>query len=238
MSTEERRLVTLAGYATLVGSRETENDPYITVLQELAGEYFCCKRYRGRSGLAPGSDRNFYVGAQRSALFDEVGFDNYLPDATFFNRPQFGYLKPDPSRNIYDATTFTATYERAKAMALEARGSWEGLYESGIRLHTRNAFQVHGHELVRVSSFCMYWAIPTGRKGLVKGGTNTAVQLALRAGIPCFNMFFPDVRKRLLVALSQSSQLLCAQSQQALGQLLIQTPDLDAHEALTSSIPA
>ncbi len=233
-----RPVVTLAGYSTLVGSRDVVDDLYFTTLQELAGEYFCSKRYRGRSGMAPGSDQNFYNGAKRSSLFAEVGFDNYLPDANFFNRPQFGYIRPDPENDVYDATVFTDTYERAQQLAFEARGSWEGLYPSGIRLHTRNAFQVYGHELKYVSALCMYWAIPVGRKGQVKGGTNTAVQLALKAGIPCFNLYYPDIQKRLLVALRQHQTLLCPESQQTLAQLLIQTPDLDAHAPLQASLPA
>ncbi len=172
----ERALI--VGHVSLVGSRETPED--IISLMELTGELLCTLGYRGRSGLAGGADQAFYRGAQRSPRFLEVGFENYLPNDWMMG-------KPDLEKRIYDATTLVG-YERATELAFEARGSFEGLKRGGMQLQIRNVYQVLGKNLNMPSKFLVCWAKPVGRKGLVKGGTNTAVQLAHRFKIPVINM--------------------------------------------------
>lgn len=214
-------------YFTGVGSRETP--VFVLLLIELVGELYCALGYTGRSGFALGADRGFYVGAQRCLRFEEVGFDNYLPNDWFFNKAEFGFIKPDPARRIYDARRFTETYDEAMQMALEARGSWNGLGPAGIQLHTRNTMQVFGHTLKLPSAQLSCWARPVGKRGQVSGGTNTAVQLALRHNISVRNLYLPEVVERVFAGLNAKRDLLCAESVRTLEALELlwkQTPGL------------
>ena len=54
-------------------------------------------------------------------------------------------------------------------------------------LHTRNVYQVLGKDLKSPSTFLLCWAPPTPDG--VKGGTNTAVQLAKKHGAEVINIF-------------------------------------------------
>lgn len=175
------------GYTTLVGSRETP-EPILSLMSDV-GCVLCDQGYRGRSGGAGGADTAFHQGAQRSERFNQIGFEIYLPDATMFDKEEFGFQKPDPSRLIFNAMTFTDTYEEAKAIAFQARGSFDGLRSGGIKLHTRNAYQVLGQNLATPSRGLICWARPVGKQGKVHGGTNTAVQIALNEGIPVINLY-------------------------------------------------
>lgn len=188
-------------YYSGVGSRETPED--VIVLMENLGEYLCDQGYRGRSGMAPGADMAFYRGAQRSARFAEVGFDNFLPNAWMFNRPEFGNIVPDPSANIFDATRFVDTYDQAQEIAFAARGNFEGLKRGGIELHTRNTFQVLGPTLDVPSRAVICWAIPVGKQGKFRGGTNTAIQIAKRFEVEVINLYFEADRRRMETALEE-----------------------------------
>lgn len=56
-------------------------------------------------------------------------------------------------------------------------------------LHTRNVFQILGHEhCAPESEFVVYWAETHPETGKVIGGTSTAVRLAQRNFIPSYNM--------------------------------------------------
>ncbi len=205
-------------YATLVGSREITY--YQFMLMRLAGEMTCLNGRRGRSGLAPGADIGGYEGARLCSRFQEIGFDNYLPDATMFDCEKFGYWKPNPDKHIFDATTFTDTYEQAQQYALEARGSFNGLYRNGILLHTRNTYQVLGHTLDKPSGYLVCSAQPIGRRGNVKGGTNTAVMLARRFNIPVRNLWLQDVQASLLLKAQRIADQLHPSNQQCLEKCL------------------
>lgn len=147
---------------------------------EYTGEFLCTLGYCGRSGMAGGADQAFYRGALRSPRIQEVGFENYLPNSWMMGRP-------DPDNLIFDATTLPH-YAKAQELALQARGSFEGLKSGGIALHTRNAYQVLGQSLHRPSKMLICYALPVGKSGTVKGGTNTAVKIALSRKIPVINL--------------------------------------------------
>lgn len=182
-------------YVTLVGSRQTPDD--VLKLIERLAQALADRGYTGRSGLAPGADKHAYIGAKRSTNFSKVGFVNYLPNATMFNKPEFGWVIPDPAREIYDATRFTKCYGIARGIAESARGGFYGLWDSGIQLHTRNVFQVLGGRLDQRSEGLVCWAEPIGKQGKVSGGTNTAVQIALMYEVPVLNLYYEETRQRV-----------------------------------------
>ena len=184
---------------SIVGSRETP-DEMLTRLRTSA-KILCDLGYRGRSGLAPGVDLAGYEGAQLSDRFEEVGFDNFLPNKWLFKKPEFGGWVPDPSKNIYDVQTFS-NYEQATQIAYDARGGFHGLGRGGIELHCRNPYQVLGKDLDKPSRFVLCYAIPIGAKTLedktrVKGGTNTAVQVAHLYNVPIINLWWSQNVERI-----------------------------------------
>lgn len=180
---------------TGIGSRDAPVE--ILNLMKRIGKAMSDLGYQGRSGYAPGSDTAFYRGAQQSHRFSKIGFENFLPNSWLFDRPDFGNIKPDPQNNIFDATTFKDVYAKARDLALEARGSFERLGSGGIELHSRNPFQILGKKLDQPSHIAYFWAQPVGQSGKVKGGTNTAVQIALKFGVKCMNLFHEQVRKEV-----------------------------------------
>jgi len=105
-------------------------------------------------------------------------------------------LHHDPANGFYDATKFE-NYDIAKIIAELARGSWHGLYEKGIMLHSRNPYQVLGDDLCSNVDFVLTWAIPSGKQGRVKGGTATAVRIAVEHFIPVYNLYYEDVFNRV-----------------------------------------
>lgn len=105
-------------------------------------------------------------------------------------------LHHDPANGFYDATQFE-NYRIATIMAELARGSFHGLYDKGIKLHCRNPYQVLGDDLCSNVDFVLTWAIPTGKQGRVKGGTGTAVRIAVEHGIPVYNLYYEDVFNRV-----------------------------------------
>lgn len=189
------RPLEVINFYTGVGSRETPDD--VLRLMRRLGKVQCDLGYRGRSGAAPGADTAFWIGAQLSNRYSEIGFDNFLPNSWMFNRQEFGFIAPDASKRIFDATSFVDTYEQAQEIAYKARGSFEGLKEGGIQLHTRNVYQVLGPTLDQPSRGLTCWAQPVGRQGKVRGGTNTAVQIALSRDIEVINLYKDLDRNRI-----------------------------------------
>lgn len=162
-----------------VGSRETPEE-ILALMREL-GKALCEDGWVLSSGDAVGADRAFYEGARMASNFSEEMVRIYLSYNGFWNGFERVYVDSKPG--LLDATVFTETYEQAKQMALEARGSFERLGPGGIALHTRNVFQIHGHTLQDKVKAMVYWGIPKGKTEKVNGGTNTALQLAIKSGI-------------------------------------------------------
>lgn len=182
-----------------VGSRETPES--MLLLMELIAELLCSLGFRGRSGAAPGADSAFRRGVRRSDQYGDVGFEDYLPDHQMFNKEEFGWVTPNQEERIFDARMFDA-YEESCQLALSARGSWNGLGRGGILLHSRNPMQVLGGSLKLPSKFCIFYAKPKGKQGLVEGGTNTAVQVARKHDVPVFNLYEEAVQQRMIRWLS------------------------------------
>jgi hypothetical protein len=62
------------------------------------------------------------------------------------------------------------------------------LYEKGIKLHSRNPYQILLDNLKTPVASVIFYAQPVGKKGNVKGGTNTAIRIALDHKIPTVNL--------------------------------------------------
>lgn len=176
-------------YYAGVGSRETPDDVLLLMIR--LGRTLADVGYTLSSGDAIGADRAFWFGATLSPRHAEVGCRIYLHKDGYqgrFNNPKIGFLV---------ATQFRETWDKAEAIASAARGGFYGLGPGGIALHTRNVFQIYGHTLRAKVGSVYYWGLPKGKTEKVNGGTNTALQLAIKANLPQrINLYFPEMRAR------------------------------------------
>lgn len=166
------------GWYAGVGSRETPEE--ILALMYRLSQALYAQGYALSSGDAEGADTAFYEGAVSSPHYHQLGARIYLAWNGVGKEGKKRYH--DPKNYFYDASQFP-TWETATSIALEARGSWEGLGRGGIAMHTRNVFQIMGADLTSPVSSIIYWGKPVGKTEKVKGGTNTALQLAIKCGV-------------------------------------------------------
>jgi hypothetical protein len=176
-------------YYAGVGSRGTPDD--ILLLMIRLGRTLADVGYTLSSGDAIGADRAFWFGATLSPRHAEIGCRIYLHKDGYqgrFNNPKLGFLV---------ATQFRETWDKAQQIASAARGGFYGLGAGGIALHTRNVFQIYGHTLRAKVGSIYFWGEPKGKQEKVNGGTNTALQLAIKANLPQrINLFYPEMRAR------------------------------------------
>lgn len=158
-------------YYTGIGSRKA---PLLILkrAQEL-GKELAIKGFTGRSGKAEGMDEAFMRG------FGEAGgsFVNYLP------YPSFRESLLTPAGCVDVSSYPDHIWKEAIMIARDVYGKgWFEITPGARDLHTRNVFQVLGDDLKTPSEFVLYWAEPKGRNA-VKGGTNTAFQVAKQFGV-------------------------------------------------------
>lgn len=179
----------MSKYYTGVGSRDTPPD--ILSLMERVAEKLSFEGWVLRSGGAAGADLAFQRGAlDREQVWPERPLPLvYLPWKNFQQHIQESY----PAQ--YVVVSYSDYKDKARELVSEVHPAWEKCSQGAKALHTRNAFQVLGDTLSEPSKFCILWAPPT--KDGVKGGTNTAYQLCLRHGVPVYNLFYEDVRRRI-----------------------------------------
>lgn len=189
---------------TVIGSREAPDDAISLI--ELCGEVFCDSGIAIASGDADGCDKAGVRGAMRSASWPLVGARVYLP----WNGIEYpdGLKRWADNRVYFDASKFP-NYMQAQQIAMAARGSFEGLKRGGIALHTRNAYQVLLDDLATPTAGVLCWAKPVGKKGNVKGGTNTAVQIALTHQVPVINLATDEGMERALRYLEKKGRSPC-----------------------------
>lgn len=175
-----------------IGSRETPDD--VQRLMEDVGEFQCNRGVVLTSGGAPGADDAFHRGAKRSPKYCSKSVEIYLP-WNGFKREGMETLYHAPDKGIYNASLFD-NWELAEEISLKARGSWNGLGQGGIKLQVRNAYQPLRRDLNSPVKGVIFWAIPAGKRRW-KGGTNTALQIALEHAIPMYNLYVEEERKHI-----------------------------------------
>lgn len=171
-------------YVAIVGSR-TAPEVVLEYMIRL-GRTYTDMGIGVSSGDAFDCDRAGWYGARQSRRFSEV------PPRIFLNKSHRNGVPINQLHGFIDARELHAHRHMAEAMALDARGSWNGLNEFGKDLHIRNVYQIHGGYLDNRVIACILWAEPNGRDK-VRGGTNTAFQIAKKAGIPLIvNLYHQD----------------------------------------------
>lgn len=138
------------------------------------------------SGDAFDCDRAGWYGARQSRRFSEV-----LP-RIFINKSHRNGIPIRQLPEFIDARELVEYRDMATAMALDARGSFYGLNDHGRDLHIRNVYQIHDGDLMNRVTACIFWAEPDG-PNKVKGGTNTAFQIAKKGGVPLIvNLYYQE----------------------------------------------
>lgn len=163
----------MTNYFTMIGSRDTpEHKRY--ELRDLAKAYSEAG-WIGRSGGAWGADTCLEEGAPDSPK------EIYLPWDNFNGRKH--------DKNTFFALNYSSRKGEAEWIAMCTHPAWERCSLAARQLHSRNVFQILGKDLETPSRCVICYAQPVGKKGYVKGGTATAVKLAIDEGIPVFNLW-------------------------------------------------
>lgn len=189
-------------FVTIIGSRETP--PAELSLMRHTGQVLCDLGIVVVSGDADGADLAGYEGAAASP--------NYHPDMARIYLPWRHMVYHKTNRERWaDGRTFIDSqalpnYEAAQKLAFDARGSFEGLQRGGIAMHTRNAYQILLDDLSHPVNSVICYAKPIGKKGNVKGGTNTAHRIALNYNVPILNLYKEEDFERLIQYLQRKER--------------------------------
>lgn len=170
---------------TGVGSRETPVN--ILELMEEVGYKLASQGWTLRSGGALGADRAFEEG-----MFRCVGVDGpygwtpaeiYLPWSGYEDH----YKGTHGGLNILPSDIKLDDERIAEGMAMAIHPAWEACKQGARKMHTRNVFQVLGKTLDQPSKMLIAWT-KLDSKGKPKGGTATAINLAIENGVKVFNL--------------------------------------------------
>lgn len=146
-----------------VGSRQTP--PEILSVMTNAARALRALGWMLRSGHAPGADQAFGLGAGNDA-------EIFLPWPRFEHQaPKNGKVYSYPKPRAYD-------------IAQDVHPRWENVKSGAKALHARNAHQVLGWDLETPVRFLLCWT----ERGLVVGGTATAIRIAHRNGVEVRNL--------------------------------------------------
>lgn len=160
-------------YYTGIGSRETPK-AILDIMEDLAN--WCSEK--GcilRSGGADGADTAFETGCNNWGGDKEI----YIPWGNFNDR------------SVSEEGIFVRGNDvNSREIASTIHPVFYSLGRGAQALHARNVNQVLGRDSSNPdpSSFLIYFA-PRTKNGNIKGGTATAVKLAERFGVDCWNMF-------------------------------------------------
>jgi len=159
----------LLKHYTMIGSRKTPNDIQ-EILKRLATK-LDTHWWIVRSGGADGADSCCNHVANKEIYIPWNGFNG------FYNG-QNGAIAANTQQSIV-----------AEKIVSTVHPAWGYLKQGAQKLHTRNVFQVLGLSLDTPSKFVVCWAPTAGSSGEVKGGTATAVKIALNNNIPVYNLY-------------------------------------------------
>lgn len=168
-------------YYTGVGARNTSKE-ILEVIRDIA-TFLAKEGYTLRSGGAEGADAAFEVGAD---VVDCTLKEIYIPWDGFQNRNE-------GSGSVF----IRGGCSKALDIVSKVHPAWEKLSRGARALHARNVYQVLGKDLNTPSSFLICYA-PELSNGQVKGGTNTAVQIARQNNIQVLNLYNENTLKSLL----------------------------------------
>lgn len=176
----------------IIGSRETPPE-FLELLRQV-GKTLADRGLGLTSGDADGADLAGYEGF--------VSSFTKLPGAARIYLPWENMRYPSGRTRSSDGETFICpknfpNYWKAFELAFQARGSFLGLGKGGIAMHVRNAYQVLQDDLRTPVQAVVCYA-QTARKGsAVKGGTNTAYQIAINHHVPVWNLATPEGLERV-----------------------------------------
>jgi hypothetical protein len=173
----------LAGFDyTGIGSRKTPAN--VLKLMQAIGFRLGSLGIRLRSGGAEGADSAFEVGARR-AITEHHGPEPliFLPYPGFRGKSRITFA---PNSQIH---------KEATRIIRDLHPAWDRCSDFAKKAHTRNAFQILGSDLRKPSQFLVFYAEVS--RGEIQGGTRTAVILAKKLQIPCFNLFYSSTKPEL-----------------------------------------
>jgi hypothetical protein len=146
-----------------IGSRKTPLEVQ-NYMQNIAKE-MASRGYILRSGGADGADSAFEIGCDLVKGKKEI----YIPWPNFNNKTECTFLP----------------IEEAFKIASKIHPVWHKLKDSHKKLHARNVHQILGKNLLSPVKFVVCWT----SDGTAKGGTATAINLAMSYGIPVYNLY-------------------------------------------------
>jgi hypothetical protein len=167
---------------TGIGSRKTPGN--ILKLMQSIGYRLGSLGIRLRSGGAEGADSAFEAGARHS-IKEQHGLEPliYLPYPGFRGKSGITFAPNSQS------------WKEATRIIRDLHPAWDRCSDFAKKAHTRNAFQVLGSNLDSPSHFLVFYAEVS--RGEIQGGTRTAVVLAQKFQIPCFNLFYDSAKLEL-----------------------------------------
>lgn len=153
-----------------IGSHETPED--ILALMRGIAVMLYERGYTLRSGGADGADHAFEYATPVSGMMEI-----YLPWNGFNGKTQ-------------TMDTSALAIGEARSLAEKYHPNWEACSEGARKMHTRNSFQVMGHDCHTPSAFVVCWT----KNGKDAGGTGQALRIAEDKKIPIYNLHNPDTR--------------------------------------------
>lgn len=166
-------------YFALVGSREGPTEQDFKTIKE-AGRLITEAGFGISSGDAIGTDRAFHEGCMESVNYHKLNHRIYVVD---FNGNRYNRAKH--YGHFIDASKLEMRDEAIR-LVQSVVPHFNYIKPYSQDLHTRNVYQILGSDLQTPVKALIYWAPPKGNLDdeIVKGGTNTALQLAKRYNIP------------------------------------------------------
>lgn len=171
----------------LIGARSLDEPGFETYAEAFhaVSLKFALAGFILRSGNAKGADaiaQSAYMDAYRQGKVTKEHFEVYLPWKGFRQHT-----------DGYEHCTFHPVTARAKDMARDVHPRPERLTTNTISLHGRNVYQIFGHDFNTPVDIVVCYTT----NGMVEGGTATAINLAMNAGIKVINIAQGELIDRL-----------------------------------------